>query len=231
MCLLEVQHLKDQVPREQAVGQNPNRLILNKPTAKTLENQNDSPVIKSPVKAKLNTLQRKMSEFSFLSLPPTMFSSVQQLSRVQLFVTPWAAACQASLSITNSWSLLKLMSIESVIPSNHLILCYPTLLLPLISPSIRVLSNESVLCIRWPKYWNFSFSIISSNEYSRLISFRMDWSVFDKKKKNYQICEEINCLHQSFLLLNLIQREKGEQNCKDQSVTLLSFFSRKIGQQ
>ena len=179
MCLLEVQHLKDQVPREQAVGQNPNRLILNKPTAKTLENQNDSPIIKSPVKTKLNTLQRKISEFSFPSLPPTMFSSVQQLSRVQLFVTPWAAAGQVSLSITNSWSLLKLMSIESVIPSNHLILCYPPLLPPLISPSIRVLSNESVLCIRWPKYWSFSFSIISSNEYSRLISFRMDWSVFD----------------------------------------------------
>ena len=103
------------------------------------------------------------------------FSSVQLLSRVQLFVTPWTAAFQASLSITNSWSLLKLMSIESVMPSNHLILCCPLLLPPSIFPSIRVFSNESVLCIRWPKYWHFSFSIRPSSEYSGLISFRMDW--------------------------------------------------------
>ena len=92
--------------------------------------------------------------------------------------TPWIAACQASLSITNSWSLLKLMSIELVMPSNRLILCHPLLLLPSIFPSIRVFSNESVLCIRWPKYfghWSFSFSISPSNEYSGLISFRMDW--------------------------------------------------------
>ena len=102
-------------------------------------------------------------------------SSVQLLSHVQLFVTPWTAGCQASLSFTNSQSLLKLMSIESVMPSNHLILCHPLLLLPLIFPSIRVFSNESVLCIRWPKYWRFSFSISPSNEYSGLISFRMDW--------------------------------------------------------
>ena len=102
-------------------------------------------------------------------------SSVQSLSRVQLFATPWPAACQASLSITNSWSLPKLMSIESVMPSNHLILCRP-LLLPLsILPSIRVFSNESVLCIRWPKYWSFSFNISPSNERPGLISFRMDW--------------------------------------------------------
>ena len=100
-------------------------------------------------------------------------SSVQLLSRVQLFATPWTAARQASLSITNSQSLLKLMSIESVMPSNHLILCCP-LLLPSIVPSIRVFSNESVLCIRWPKYWSFSFTINPSNEYSGLISFRMD---------------------------------------------------------
>ena len=100
--------------------------------------------------------------------------SVQFLSPVWLFVTPWTAACQASLSITNSWSLLKLMSIESVMPSNHLILCHP-LLLPSIFPSIRVFSNESVLCIRWPKYWSFSFNIGPSNEHSGLISFRMDW--------------------------------------------------------
>ena len=103
------------------------------------------------------------------------FSSVQSLSRVQLFATPWTAACQASLSITNSWSLLKLMSIESVMPFNHLILCCPLLLLPSIFPSIRVFSNESVLHIRWPKYWSFRVSISPSNEYSGLISFRMDW--------------------------------------------------------
>ena len=102
-------------------------------------------------------------------------SSVQSLSRVQLFATPWTAACQASLSITNSWSLLKLMSIELVMPSNHLILCHPLLLLPSIFASISVFSKESVLRIRWPKYWSFSFSISPSNEYSRLISFRMDW--------------------------------------------------------
>ena len=103
------------------------------------------------------------------------YSSVQLLSRMKLFVTPWTAACQASLSVANSQSLLKLMSIESVMPSNHLILCHPLLLLPSIFPSIRVFSNESVLCIRWPKYWSFSFSISLSNEYSGLISFRMDW--------------------------------------------------------
>ena len=102
------------------------------------------------------------------------FSSVQSLSLVRLFVTLWIAACQASLSITNSWNLLKLMSIESVMPSNHLILCCP-LLPPSIFPSIRVFSNESVLCISWPKYWSFSFSISPSNEYSGLISFRIDW--------------------------------------------------------
>ena len=103
------------------------------------------------------------------------FSSVQLLRYVQLFVTPWTAACQASLSITNSWSLLKLMVIELVMPSNHLLLCCPLLLLPSIFPSIRVFSNESVLHIRWPKYWSFSFSISPSNEYSGLISFRMNW--------------------------------------------------------
>jgi len=102
-------------------------------------------------------------------------SSVQSLSRVQLFVTPWTSAHQASLSITNSWSLLKLMSIEVVMPSNHLILCHPLLLPPSIFPSISVFSNESVLCIRWPKYWSFSFSVSPPNEYSGLISFRMSW--------------------------------------------------------
>ena len=103
------------------------------------------------------------------------FSSVQSLSHVQLFATPWTAALQASLSITNSWSLFKLMSIELVMPSSHLILCCPLLLPPSIFPIIRVFSNESVLHIRWPKYWSFSFSIGPSNEYSGLISFRMDW--------------------------------------------------------
>ena len=103
------------------------------------------------------------------------FSSIQSFSHVQLFATPGTAAHQASLSITNSWSLLKLMSIESVMPSNHLILCHPLLLLPSIIPSIRVFSNESILPIRWPKYWSFSFSTSPSNEYSGLISFRMDW--------------------------------------------------------
>ena len=103
------------------------------------------------------------------------FNSVQSLSRVRHFATPWIAACQASLSITNSWSLLKLMSIELVMPSNHLILCCPLLLPPSIFPSIKVFSNESVLHIRWPKYWSFSFSISPSNKYSGLISFRMDW--------------------------------------------------------
>ena len=103
------------------------------------------------------------------------FSSVQLLSCVWLFATPWTAARQASLSVTNSWGLLKLMSIESVMPSNHLIFCFPLLPLPSIFPSIGVFSNESVLHIRCPKYWSFSFSISPSNEYSGLISFRMDW--------------------------------------------------------
>ena len=103
------------------------------------------------------------------------FSSVQLLSHIRISVTPWTAACQASLSITNSWSLLKLMSIESVMPSNHLILCCPLLLLPSNFPTIRLFSNESFLYIRWPKYWSFSFSISPFNEYLGLISFSMDW--------------------------------------------------------
>jgi len=104
-----------------------------------------------------------------------VFSSVQSLSRVRLFATPWIAACQASLSITNSWSSPKPMSIESVMPSSHLILCHPLLLLPSIFLSNRVFSNESALRIRWPKYWSFSFNISPSNEHPGLISFRMDW--------------------------------------------------------
>ena len=101
--------------------------------------------------------------------------SVQSLSPVRPFATPWTAACQASLSITNSWSLLKLTSVDSVMPPNHLILCCPLLLPPSIFPRIGIFSNKSVLRIRWPKYWSFSFSISSSSEYSGLISFRMDW--------------------------------------------------------
>jgi len=116
---------------------------------------------------------------SLPSEPPesgsVQFSSVQSLSRVRLFATPWIAACQASLSITNSWSSPRLMSIESVMPSSHLILCHPLLLLPPTPPSIRVFSNESTLLMRWPKYWSFSFSIIPSKEIPGLISFRMDW--------------------------------------------------------
>ena len=104
-----------------------------------------------------------------------VFSSGQSLSRVRLFVIPWTSVCQASLYITNSRSLLKLISIESVMPSNHLILCHPLLLLPSIFSSIRVLSNESVLHIRWPKHWSVSFSISPSNEYSGLISVKLDW--------------------------------------------------------
>ena len=115
---------------------------------------------------------------SYESSRPTVsvqFSSVHLFSHVQLFVTPWTTTCRAFLFITNSQSLSKFMSIESVMPSNYLILCHP-LLLPLsIFPSIRLFANESALCIRWPKYWSFSFNISASNEYSGLISFRMDW--------------------------------------------------------
>ena len=120
----------------------------------------------------------KLETFYFLYfwiLGMFSFSSVQSLSRVQLFATPWTAAHQASLSITNSRSLPKPMSIDLVMPSNHLILCHPLLLLPSIFPSIRVFSNESALRIRWPKYWSFSFNISPSNEHPGLISFRMDW--------------------------------------------------------
>ena len=122
----------------------------------------------------------KKSSFSSLifadsEVNPFQFSSFQSLSRVRLFVTPWITACQASLSITNSRSSLRLMSIESVMPSNHLILGCPLLLPPSIFPSIRVFSNESALCIRWPKYWSFSLSISLFSEYSGSISFKTDW--------------------------------------------------------
>ena len=119
----------------------------------------------------------KLLEWSLTKVSTTssVSQSVQSLSCVRLFVTPWTAACQVSLSITNSQSLLKLMSIESVMPSNHLILCCPLLLLPSIFPSIRVFSNELALHIRWPKYWSFSFNISPSNEHPGLIFFRIDW--------------------------------------------------------
>ena len=132
------------------------------------------------------------------------FRSVQLLSLVQLFVIPWTAACQASLSFTISWSLLKLMSIESVMPSNHLILCHPVLLLPSIFPSIRVLSNELALHISWQNYWSFSFNTSLSNEYSGLISFRIDWLdllAVQRALKSFlqQQFEGINCLALSIL--------------------------------
>ena len=114
-------------------------------------------------------------QISYLPLRSGQFSSVQSLSRVWLFVSPWTIARQAFLSNTNSQSLPKLMSIESMMPSNHLILYHPLLLLPSIIPSIRVFSKESALLIRWPKYWSFSFNISPSNEHSGLISLRMDW--------------------------------------------------------
>ena len=118
---------------------------------------------------------KSILEKGVCSLGLVQFSSVQSLSRVQLFVTPWITARQASLSLTSSWSLLKLMPSKSVMPSSHLILCRPLLLLPPIPLSIRVFSNESTLLMRWPKYWSFSFSISPSNEHPGLISFRMDW--------------------------------------------------------
>ena len=122
-----------------------------------------------------NSRNRNSNQSQHYFLDCLQFSSVQSLSRVWLFATPWTVALQASLSITNSQSLLKLMSIESVMPSNRLILCGPLLLMLSVFPSIRVFSNESFLCIRWPKYENFSFSISPSNEYSGLIYLRMAW--------------------------------------------------------
>ena len=141
------------------------------------------------------------------------FSSVQSLSHVRLFVTPWTAAHQASLSITNSQSLLKLMSIELVMPSNHLILCHPLLHVPSIFPTIRVFSNESLkktLSIRWPKYWSFSFSISPSSEYSGLISFRIDWFDFLAVQGTFKSLFQHHCLKASvlqpstFLLVQLL---------------------------
>ena len=121
------------------------------------------------------SINRWINKKEVVHLYNGILSSVQLPSCVRLFVTPWIAARQASLSITNSWSSFKLTSIESVMPSSHLIFCHPLLLLPPISPSIRVFSNESTLCMRWPKYWSFSFSIIPSKEIPGLVYFRMDW--------------------------------------------------------
>ena len=132
------------------------------------------------------------------------FSSVQSLSHVRLFATPWTTARQASLSITNSWSSPKPMSIESVMPSSHLILCRPHLLLPSIFPSIRVFSNESALCIRWPKYWSFSFNVSPSNEHPRLISFRMDWLDLLASKRLSKVFSNTTVQKHQFFSVHLI---------------------------
>ena len=131
------------------------------------------------------------------------FSSVQSLSRVRLFATPWTTACQASLSITNSQSLPKPMSTESVMSSNHLILCCPLLLLPSIFPSIRVFSNESALHIRWPKYWSFSFNISPSNEHPGLICFRIDWlDGHSLEKLNWKCGHYVNKRYSKLVIRN-----------------------------
>ena len=132
------------------------------------------------------------------------FSSVQSLSCVWLLVTPRAAALQASLSMTNSQSMLKLMTIESVMPSNHLTLCHSLLLLPSIFPTISVFSNESALCIRWPKYWSFSFSISPSNEYSGLISFRIDWLDLLQYKGLSRVFSNTSVQKHQFLALSFL---------------------------
>ena len=138
-------------------------------TSNALLNESDE----SEHSSLVSDLRRKAFYFSPLNMMLAVTVVVQSLSHVQLFVTPWTAACQASLSFVFSWNWLKLMSIESMMPYNHLILCFPLLLLPSIFSSISVFSNKSAFCIRWPKYW--SFSISPSNEYSGLISFRIDW--------------------------------------------------------
>ena len=160
--------------------------------------------------------------------PQTCSPSVQSLSHVRFFGTPWTVACQASLSITNFWSLLKLMSIELVMTSNHLILCRPLLLLPSIFPSIRVFSNESALCIRWLKYG--SFSISSSNEYSGLISFRIHWFfwLWNRKTKKincqikfYHLCYCDTCIIFYYCLF-------GQVKFKVLSVALLNVYGAKL---
>ena len=153
----------------------------------------------------LKTLLALIFPYSvFTLISYNSFSWVQLLSCVRLFATPWTAECQASLSITNSRSSLKLMSIELVMPSNHLILCRPLLLLPSIFPSIRVFSNDSSLLIRWPKYWSFSFNISPTNEHPGLISFRMDWlnllAVQGILKRGVQDGEHVS-IHGGYMLM------------------------------
>ena len=147
---------------------------------------------------------------------------VQSFSHVQLFATPWTAAHQASLSITNSQSLLKLMSITSVMPSNHLILCHPFLLLPSICPSIRVFFNALVLRIRWPKYWSFSFSISPSSEFSGLISFRMDWFYL------LAVVYVVMCLFLWRLLRAWVLPVSKKPRCENVTLKYLSDFNLKI---
>ena len=151
-----------------------------------------------------------------------MCVSVQSLSLVRLFATPWIAARQASLSITNSRSLFKLLSIELVMPSNHLILYRPLLLLPSVFPSIRVFFNESVLHSRWPKYWSFSFGNSPSNEYSGLISFRMDWSV-SCIKPGLAICFTYDNIHVSMLFSQVTPPSPSPKSPKDCSIHLCLF--------
>ena len=152
------------------------------------------------------------------------------VTKLCFFVTPWTAACQASLSLTNSWSLLRLTSIELVMPSNHLILCHSLLLLPSIFPSIRVFSNESVLCIRWPKYWSFSFSISPSNEYSGLISFRIDWFDFLavqgtlKSLLQHHSSEALILQHSAFFIVQL--SHSYMTNGKSIALTRQTFVSK-----
>ena len=158
--------------------------------------------------------------------------SDQLLSRVRLFVTPWITARQASLSITNSQSSPRLMSIKSGIPSSHLILCRPLLLLPPIPPSIRVFSNKSTLHIRWPKYWSFSFSIIPSKEIPGLISFRMDWNIFIKKKKKTQQLSSV--LTSTWIILPLYSLSLYSilsplpVLCNSSFISIIEFFSTRI---
>ena len=135
------------------------------------------------------------------------FNSIELLSRVQVFATPWTTAHQASLSNINSWNLLKFMSISSLMPSNHLLLCHSLLLLPSIFPSIGVFSNESILCIRWPQYWSFSFSI-SPNEYSGLISFRIDWFDLAVQGTLKSLLQSHSISVQSVFLLNVLLLSK-----------------------
>ena len=141
-----------------------------------------------------------------------MFSSVLSLSHVQLFATPWTAECQASLSITNSRSLLKLMSSESVMPSNHLILCRPLLLLPSVFPSIRLFSNQSVLCIRWPRYWSFSFSISLANEYSGLISLRWTGWISLQSKRLSRVFSRTTVQKHQFFSAQLSLENENKQD-------------------